>query len=40
VVDMIVDSGTNEWSEYLDATGDPGTSHITGWEMERYLLAS
>jgi glutamine synthetase len=40
VVDTIVDVRTKEWSEYLDATGDPGPSHITGWEMERYLLAS
>ncbi len=40
VVDMIVDIRTKEWSEYIDATGDPGTSQITGWEMERYLFAS
>ncbi|MFW9805963.1 MAG: glutamine synthetase family protein [Candidatus Thorarchaeota archaeon] len=37
VVDALVRLRSREWRSYLDATGDPGSSEITDWEIERYM---
>ncbi len=37
VVDTIVELRKREWKEYVESTGDPGSSEITDWEIERYM---
>ncbi len=37
VVDALVKMRKREWEEYIESTGDPGTSEITKWEIERYM---
>ncbi|MGY5865578.1 MAG: glutamine synthetase family protein [Candidatus Thorarchaeota archaeon] len=37
VVDTLVTMRRKEWTDYVTATGDPGTSEITPWEIDRYL---
>lgn len=37
VVDTLVELRRHEWNDYLEATGDPGSSEITDWEIERYM---
>ncbi len=40
VVDFIVSQRTQEWKDYAETTGDPGSSEITAWEINRYLLSN
>jgi glutamine synthetase len=35
VVDSLVEMRTREWKEYVESTGDPGSSEITDWEFEK-----
>jgi glutamine synthetase len=37
VVDTLVAMRKQEWIDYVKTTGDPGTSEITSWEIDRYL---
>jgi glutamine synthetase len=37
VVDTLVEMRRKEWKDYVKSTGDPGTSEITSWEIDRYL---
>ena len=37
VVDALVALRKLEWKEYVESTGDPGSSEITDWEIERYM---
>ncbi|MHA2396147.1 MAG: glutamine synthetase family protein [Candidatus Thorarchaeota archaeon] len=37
VVDTLVTLRKREWKEYVESTGDPGSSEITEWEIERYM---
>ncbi len=37
VVDALVALRKREWEEYVESTGDPGSSEITDWEIERYM---
>ncbi|MGD9397570.1 MAG: type I glutamate--ammonia ligase [Candidatus Thorarchaeota archaeon] len=37
VVDRLVAMRKREWKEYVESTGDPGSSEITDWEIERYM---
>jgi glutamine synthetase len=39
-VDFLVESRKREWSDYVETTGDPGSSDITSWELDRYLFAN
>jgi len=40
IVDFLVSKRMQEWSDYVETTGDPGSSEITAWEFDRYLLAN
>ncbi|MBN2228326.1 MAG: glutamine synthetase [Candidatus Thorarchaeota archaeon] len=40
VVDTLVRIRGQEWSEFIEATGDLPSSEITPWEIERYLLTN
>jgi glutamine synthetase len=37
VVDTLVEMRRKEWKDYVKSTGDPGTSEITSWEIDKYL---
>jgi glutamine synthetase len=37
VVDTLVALRRREWKEYVRFTGDPGSSEITEWEIEKYM---
>jgi glutamine synthetase len=37
VIDAIVKLRKREWKDYVESTGDPGSSEITDWEIERYM---
>jgi glutamine synthetase len=37
VIDTLVALRKKEWKEYVESTGDPGSSEITDWEIERYM---
>ncbi|MFW9926585.1 MAG: glutamine synthetase family protein [Candidatus Thorarchaeota archaeon] len=37
VIDTLVAMRKREWKEYVESTGNPGSSEITDWEIERYL---
>ena len=37
IVDTLVTLRKHEWKEYVESTGDPGSSEITDWEIERYM---
>ncbi len=37
VVDTLISLRKREWMDYVESTGDPGTSEITDWEIERYM---
>ena len=37
VVDALVALRKREWREYVESTGDPGSSEVTEWEIERYI---
>ncbi|MFW9793242.1 MAG: glutamine synthetase family protein [Candidatus Thorarchaeota archaeon] len=37
VVDTLVKMRRKEWNDYVKATGNPGTSEITSWEIDKYL---
>jgi glutamine synthetase len=37
VVDTLVKLRRKEWKDYVESTGDPGSSEVTSWEIERYL---
>ncbi|MFW9803686.1 MAG: glutamine synthetase family protein [Candidatus Thorarchaeota archaeon] len=37
LVDTIVKMRAAEWTEYVEATGDPGVSEVTPWEVSKYL---
>ncbi|MHA2235749.1 MAG: hypothetical protein ACXABH_10495, partial [Candidatus Thorarchaeota archaeon] len=37
VVDTLVKLRLKEWEDYVSTTGDPGSSEITSWEIDRYL---
>ncbi|MFX1262250.1 MAG: glutamine synthetase family protein [Promethearchaeota archaeon] len=37
LVDMIVKMRTAEWADYVEATGNPGVSGVTPWEISKYL---
>ncbi|MFW9768975.1 MAG: glutamine synthetase family protein, partial [Candidatus Thorarchaeota archaeon] len=37
VVDKLVELRRKEWRDYVKATGNPGISEITSWEIDRYL---
>ena len=37
VVDTLVAMRQHEWKEYVEKTGDPGSSEITDWEIEKYM---
>lgn len=37
VVDTLVAMRRREWKEYVESTGNPGSSEITDWEIERYM---
>ena len=37
VVDALVGLRKREWAEYVESTGDPGSSEVTDWEIERYM---
>jgi glutamine synthetase len=39
-VDTLVALRKREWKNYIDSTGNPGSSEITEWEIERYLQAN
>jgi glutamine synthetase len=39
-VDFLVRKRMQEWNDYVETTGDPGSSTITDWEFDRYMLAS
>jgi len=39
-VDFLVNKRRQEWRDYVQSTGDPGSSEITSWEIDRYLLAN
>ena len=36
-VDALVKIRKREWADYVESTGDPGSSEITEWEIERYM---
>lgn len=36
-VDALVALRKREWTEYVESTGDPGSSEVTEWEVERYI---
>ena len=37
VVDSLVAMRKKEWKDYVESTGDPGSSEVTDWEIERYM---
>jgi len=37
VVDTLVAMRRKEWKDYVNKTGNPGSSKVTGWEIDRYL---
>lgn len=37
VVSALVALRKREWKNYVESTGDPGSSEITDWEIERYM---
>ncbi|MFX1560119.1 MAG: glutamine synthetase family protein [Promethearchaeota archaeon] len=37
VVDTLIAMRRREWKEYVESTGNPGSSEITDWEIERYM---
>ena len=37
VVDTLVAMRRQEWVDYVKTTGDPGSSEITDWEIDKYL---
>jgi len=37
VVETLLKLRRREWKEYIESTGDPGSSEITDWEIERYM---
>ncbi len=39
-IDFLVKKRKQEWNEYVQSTGDPGSSEITYWEIDKYLLAN
>jgi glutamine synthetase len=40
VVDTLIALRKREWKNYIDSTGNPGSSEITEWEIGRYLQAN
>ncbi|MFW9786942.1 MAG: glutamine synthetase family protein [Candidatus Thorarchaeota archaeon] len=39
-VDALITMRKREWKEYVESTGNPGSSEITDWEIERYMHAN
>ncbi|MFW9958597.1 MAG: glutamine synthetase family protein [Candidatus Odinarchaeota archaeon] len=39
-IDFLVAKRRQEWTDYVQSTEDPGSSEITSWEIEKYLLAN
>jgi glutamine synthetase len=37
VVDALIAIRKREWKEYVESTGDPGSSEVTEWEIEKYM---
>jgi glutamine synthetase len=37
VIETLVAMRKLEWKEYVESTGDPGSTEITDWEIERYM---
>ena len=36
-VDTLLKLRKREWKDYVESTGDPGSSEITDWEIEKYM---